>query len=80
METETLGKYKIHLNAIEVAAPVGWDGYVTASEFSEEAQDFVPVLDRFPVPGGPFADYASAIDAGRKLANTLLENVALRRN
>lgn len=73
IEIETLGKYQIHLLALEVAQPPGWDAYLSVVHFSDAAQDFVPVLEKFEVPGGPFADRASALDAARMLANSLLQ-------
>jgi hypothetical protein len=72
-EIETLGSYQIHLLALEVATPPGWDAYLTVTQFRQAAQDFIPVLEKFSVPGGPFPDEATAIDAARVLANTLLE-------
>ena len=71
MEVETIGKYQLHLLAIELGDGQ-WDAYVSILRFDDRAMDFVLLLEKFPAPGGAWPRYEDAIEAARVAGNKLV--------
>jgi hypothetical protein len=72
MATETLGKYQLHLFALEMPGSSKWEPYLKIDKFDDAKQDFVCVLDKYRVTDEVFETYESAIEAARKAGNQLV--------
>ncbi len=71
MATETIGKYQLHLIALE-ASQNGWDPYVSILKFDENAQDFICLLEKYPAANEALATYEEAIEQARQIGNALI--------
>lgn len=71
MLIETVGKFQMHLSAHELTDASGWDPFVRILKFDDQAQDFIPVLEKRHA-GAPCDSYQEAIEAARRLGNDFL--------
>lgn len=72
MATETIGKYQLHLFALEMPESGKWEPYLKIDKFDDAMQDFVCVLDKHRVTDEALDSYESAIDAARRAGNRLV--------
>ena len=73
MQIETVGKYQLHLIAIEL--PDGrWDPFVTIFKFDDTVQDFICVLGKRRAAKAPCANYDEAIDAARRAGSAYMQS------
>lgn len=77
MQIETIGKYQLHLIALELPGKGEWDPFVTILRFDEERQDFVCVLEKRRATDHPCPTYEAAIEAARRAGTELLASDAL---
>ncbi|OWW18691.1 hypothetical protein [Noviherbaspirillum denitrificans] len=77
MQIETIGKYQLHLIALEMPGKAQWDPFVTIMRFDDEQQDFRCVLEKRHASDHPCASYEEAIDAARRAGTSLLESGSL---
>ncbi len=72
MAIETIGKYQLHLIALEASQEGGWDPYVSVFKFDDDEQDFKCLLEKHPASASPLASYEAAIEQARRTGNTLI--------
>lgn len=71
---ETIGKYQLHLLAVEVPEKRGWDPFVTIMRFDEEEEDFQCALEKYPASDHVFSSYDAAIEQARRAGNALIQS------
>ena len=74
MQIETIGRYKIHLIALEQPGTGEWDPFVSILRFDDEEQDFKRVLEKHRAADHPFPSYEAAIEAARRAGTALVES------
>ncbi len=72
MQIETIGKFQLHLIALEIADTC-WDPFVTIMKFDDSAQDFVCVLEKHHA-GDPQASYEEAIEVAREAGTNYMHS------
>lgn len=72
MQIETIGKYQLHLIAVEVSSSGKWDPYLTILKFDDDAEDFRCVIEKRQVSDQACSSYEEAIEAARRAGNALL--------
>jgi hypothetical protein len=73
MAIETVGRYQLHLFAYELPAPGGWDAFLSIYRFSDEAQDFLCVIEKHRVSEQPYETYDTAIEGARRTGNAMID-------
>lgn len=73
MQIETIGKYQLHLIALEAPEPGKWDPFVSILQFSDAAQDFRCVVEKYHASETLYATYDEAIEQARRVGTALIE-------
>lgn len=73
MAIETIGKYQLHLYALEVVGTSKWDPYLRIDKFDDDAQDFKCLVENRLVSDTPFATHDEAIEHARRTGNRLIK-------
>ena len=73
MQIETVGKYQLHLIALELPG-TKWDSFVSIHRFEDDEQDFKCVLEKHHAAAHPLSSYDEAIEAARRTGTALLES------
>jgi hypothetical protein len=73
MQIETIGKYQIHLIALQISDSGRWDPFVTILKFDNQTGDFKCVLEKRRASSQPLGSYEEAIEAARRFGNAHIE-------
>jgi hypothetical protein len=77
MQTETIGKYQVHLVAHELPGGRAWDPFVTILKFDDAAGDFRCVIEKRRVSETPAASYEEAIEMARRVGTAMVQHERL---
>lgn len=73
MQIETIGKYQLHLIALEMSDGNHWDPFIAIFKFDDDTQDFKCVLEKRRAADRVCPSYEEAIDAARRAGTELIE-------